>query len=160
MDLLPAWSRNGKWIYFVSNRNGDHKYFKMPAEGGPAQVVTAGGGRAMESPDGKWFYFCRDANQSLWRIPVEGGEEEQILDATHMGFLDVVEDGVYFIPPSTPEAGFLLQFLRLATGAVEPIHDFEEQPLGGLSVSPDGRSILFGQMEPLQADIMLVENFR
>ncbi len=77
-----------------------------------------------------------------------------------MGFFDVVEDGVYFIPPSTPEAGFSLQCLRFATGAVEPIHDFEKEPVGPLSVSPDGRSILFGQMEPLQADIMLVENFR
>ncbi len=157
---LPAWSRNGKWIYFTSNRNGDDQYFKMPAEGGPAQVVTAGNNIAMESPDGKWVYFTRDTAQSLWRIPVEGGEGEQILDSTQMGFYDVVEDGVYFILPSTPEAGFSLQFLRLATGAVEPVHDFEQEPVGPVSVSPDGRSILFGQVDEMRADIMLVENFR
>ena len=74
--------------------------------------------------------------------------------------LIVIEDGVYFIPPSTPEAGFSLQFLRLPAGAVEPIYDFEREPLGPFSVAPGGRSILFGQMEPLEADIMLVENFR
>ena len=118
----------------------------------------------MESPDGKWFYFIRGAVNSVWRMPVEGGGEEDaelVLESTHDGSYEVVEDGVHFVPPaSTPEAGFSLQFLRFATGVVEPIHDFERQPIGTLSVAPDGRSILFGQMEPMEADLMLVENFR
>ena len=117
----------------------------------------------MESPDGKWFYFTRGAGKSLWRMPVEGGEEEdaeQVLESLHPGLYDVVEDGVYFVPASTPKAGFSLRFLRFATGAVEPIHDLERQPVGTMSVAPDGRSILFGQSEPMEADVMLVENFR
>ena len=73
--------------------------------------------------------------------------------------MSVVEDGVYFVPPSKG-ADYSLHFLRFATGAVEPIHDFERQPVGTMSVAPDGRSILFGQLEPMEADIMLVENFR
>ena len=119
----------------------------------------------MESPDGKWFYFTRGPNRYVWRMPVEGGGEgteedtEQVLESTYQNSYDVVEDGVYFIPASTPKAGFSLQFLRFATGAVEPIHDFERLP-GHFSVAPDGRSILFGQLEPLEADLMLVENFR
>ena len=157
----PAWSRNGEWIYFRSDRNGYPQNFKMPAGGGPAQVVTAGQAPTMESPDGKWFYFLRGAVKSVWRMPVEGGEEEQILESTYSGRYDVVEDGVYFIPASAPDAGFSLQlqFLRFATRTVEPIHDLETRP-SGLSVAPDGRSILFGQSEPMEADVMLVENFR
>ncbi len=53
----PAWSRNGEWIYFFSERSGDAQNFKMPAGGGPAEVVIAGEGPRMESPDGKWFYL-------------------------------------------------------------------------------------------------------
>ena len=160
---LPSWSRDGEWIYFGSNRNGYPQNFKMPAGGGPAQVVTAGQAPTMESPDGKWFYFTRGAVNSVWRMPVEGGSEEDVelvLESAHEGSYEVVEDGVYFIPASTPEAGFPLQFLRFATGAVEPIHDLERQPAGTMSIAPDGRSILFGQLEPMEADLMLVENFR
>ena len=97
-------------------------------------------------------------------MPVGGdGEEteegaEQVLESFHGGLYDVVEDGVYFVPPSKGN-DFSLHFLRFATGAVEPIHDFERQPTG-MSVAPDGRSILFSQFEPFEADIMLVENFR
>ncbi len=163
-EEAPSWSKNGEWIYFVSSRRGHPQHFKMPAGGGPAQVVTAGRPPRMESPDGKWFYFTRGPNHSVWRMPVErGGEEteedaEQVLESLHDHFYEVVEDGVYFVPPSE-EDDYSLQFLRFATGAVEPIHDFERLP-GHFSVAPDRRSILFGQLEPLEADLMLVENFR
>ncbi len=119
----------------------------------------------MESPDGKWFYFKRGPNRSVWRMPVGGGNEgteedaEQVLESLHPELYDVVEDGVYFVPPSTG-AAFSLQFLLFATGAVEPIHDIDRQLVGTMSVAPDGRSILFGQVEPMEADLMLVENFR
>ena len=160
--MLPSWSRDGEWIYFWSNRNGLAQIFKMPAGGGPAQVVTAGQGRTIESPDGQWFYFERGANHSVWRMPVGGGGEEdaeQVLEPSHEATYGVVEEGVYFVPPAEGD-DYSLQFLRFATGAVELIHDFERRPGGILSVAPDGRSILFFQMEPLEADIMLVENFR
>ncbi len=160
----PSWSRDGEWIYFTSDRGGFPQNFKMPAGGGPAQVVTAGRGPTMESPDGKWFYFVRGGN-SLWRMPVGGGsgeteeDAELVLESLHEQLYDVVEEGVYFVRTSKG-SDYSLQFLRFATGAVEPIHEFERQPGGTMSVAPDGRSILFGQSEPMEADVMLVENFR
>ena len=95
-------------------------------------------------------------------MPVEGGGEEdaeQVLKSLHEELYDGVEDGVYFVPRAK-EDDYSLHFLRFATGAVEPIHDFERQPAVTMSVAPDGRSILFGQVEPMEADLMLVENFR
>ncbi len=136
----------------------------MPAAGGgPAQVVAAAGFWCGESPDGSLFYFLRDcANPSLRRVPVEGGEESQVLEAVFGGIYEVVEDGVYFVPPSTPEDGFSIEFLRFATGAVEHVMSLERRPPIGnfLNVSPDRRSILYSQAEDYQSDIMLVENFQ
>ena len=40
--------------------------------------------------------------------PVEGGEEVQVLESMHFGQSDVVDDGIYFVPESTPEVGYSL----------------------------------------------------
>ena len=158
-DVQPTWSRDGKWLYFAKNRPGDQQVWKMPAAGGEAVQLTKNGGRLPEeSPDGKRLYYVR-GKKGLWSVPVQGGEESQVLESLHSGQYDVVEDGIYFIPKSTPEAGYSIQFLRFATGAVERIFTIE-RPDVGLSVSPDGRSILYSQAEERQSEIMLVENFR
>jgi serine/threonine protein kinase len=72
-SMLPSWSRDGKWIYFDSNRNGGrHEIFKCSPEGGePVQVTHGGGWDAQESPDGAWLYFTRSlsANAPLLRMP-------------------------------------------------------------------------------------------
>ena len=115
----------------------------------------------MESPDGKLFYFARSVtNSSLWRVPVEGGKESQVIKSLFMEQYEVVEDGIYFIPELTPGVAASIQFLRFATGAVDQVLNFKGHPAYGLSVSPDGRSILYNQVDPLEVDIMLVENFR
>ena len=79
------------------------------------------------------FYFRR--NSSLWRVPVEGGEESQVIESLKGGY-EVVEDGIYFISVLTPGAGASIQFLRFATGAVEHVFSLERWPPMGLSVSP------------------------
>ena len=59
-DAVASWSRDGKWIYFASNRSGEDQVWKMPADGGEAVRVTRKGGFvAFESPDGQWVYYTK-----------------------------------------------------------------------------------------------------
>ncbi|HEX6851424.1 MAG TPA: S9 family peptidase [Candidatus Polarisedimenticolaceae bacterium] len=39
-DTAPAWSPDGKWIYFQSSRSGSSQVWKLPIDGGEAQPVT------------------------------------------------------------------------------------------------------------------------
>jgi dipeptidyl aminopeptidase/acylaminoacyl peptidase len=82
-DSLPSWSQDGKWIYFASNRSGEYQVWKMPASGGEAVRVTHKGGFVgFESRDAKWVYYTKsDTASSLWKAPVEGGEEKQVLES-------------------------------------------------------------------------------
>jgi Tol biopolymer transport system component len=160
-EAIPSWSRDGKWIYFCL-QSGEPQVWKVPAEGGKAVQVTRKGGLvAFESPDGKFVYYTKseEGTEGLWRMPVAGGEETQVLDRViaWRGF-DVTDRGIYFLTRS--DAEFSIQFFSLATTKTETIAKVERPTLGGLTVSPDGKTILYCQLDQLGSDLMLVENFR
>jgi serine/threonine protein kinase len=68
-------------------------------EGGEAvQVTEKGGVNAQESLDGEILYYKSD--DTLWKLPVSGGEETQILDIKmQMGPIAGTSTGSYFMPP-------------------------------------------------------------
>ena len=61
---------------------GDLKSGK-PSHGGAAiQVTRIGGSGPVESSDGKTLYFTKgDGADGIWRMPLDGGQESQIVKA-------------------------------------------------------------------------------
>ena len=55
--IWPSWSRNGRWLYYHSDRSGRNEIWKSLADGTvpPVQVTLNGGYAARESPDGKFL---------------------------------------------------------------------------------------------------------
>jgi Tol biopolymer transport system component/serine/threonine protein kinase len=170
--FLPAWSKDGRWIYFCSNRSGDLQIWKMPAQGGRAVRVTKKGGfEPVEAADGKTLYYSKldrlDSTSGLahlWKVSVEGGEETRVLDRTiYPRYWAVTDRGIYFVPSEwSPHPA--IEFFSFATGRANRVTSLHKAPVGnahpGLSVSPDGRWILCALLEQDTSDIMLVENFR
>ena len=167
-DRAASWSQDGEWMYFSSGRSGRREVWKVSVGGGePIQVTEDGGEIAFESTDGKFVYYTKDwqLRASLWKVPVRGGEEIQVLESVRSPNFSVTPQGIYFIQaPERDEPGgsFLIRFFDFATGRATTIHSL---PPGvradqGLTVSPDGRSILYTQLDQFQSDLMLVENFR
>lgn len=165
IDCVPSWSRDGHWIYFASNRSGSGQVWKMPSAGGPAvQVTQHGGFAAFESPDGKFLYYAKGLTvPGLWRIPTQGGEEIEIitsLEAGYWGYWAVVEKGIYYLDlKKTPG----INFFDIASHRVSRVFDLDNRPARrapGLAVSPDKKTILYTQLDTLNNDIILVENFR
>lgn len=116
-----------------------------------------------ESPDGKFIYYCRTTcPPGLWRVPADGGTETEILHALdHPANCCVTDQGVYFVPDRDAAAvASSIQFLRFATGKVEVVTAVENDLHYGLTVSPDGRWLLYTQRDQMTCDLMLVENFR
>ncbi len=166
-DVLPSWSRDGRWVYFCSNRSGTYQTWKVPAGGGQAiQVTQQGGFEAFESPDGTLLYYTKGRGPGgIWQVPVGGGEEKQVpelLDAGYWRYWAVTDDGIYFASP-VASARPALKFFSFATQRVTQFGVLERDPLQGppgLTVSPDGRWVLYAQADQSISDIMLVENFR
>jgi hypothetical protein len=139
----------------------------MPSEGGEAvQLTHEGGCQPFESPDGKAVYYQKTEDDSdVWKITVEGTEETRVFGPAGQGQYAIVADGIYFIEPGPPGyAGWLkrysLMFFSFAKGASEKVFDLKYFPNLGLSVSPDGRYVLFSQLSAPFQDLMLVEDFR
>jgi eukaryotic-like serine/threonine-protein kinase len=160
-EAIPSWSHDGKWIYFCS-QTGQFQVWKVPAEGGKAVQVTRKGGLvAFESPDGRFVYYTKseEGTEGLWRMPVEGGEETQVIDRViALRDFAVTELGIYFLTRSNSQ--FSIQFFSFAAAKTETIAKVERPTLGALTVSPDGKTILYAQLDQFGSDLMLVENFR
>jgi Tol biopolymer transport system component len=160
-DAVASWSRDGRSIYFGSDRSGEWQVWKMPANAGNAVAVTRHGGYvAHDSPDGRFVYYSKGRGQTtLWRVPANGGEEQQVLQSVGWQSFAVVPDGIYFVPGETSDTRSI-QFFSFRTGAVTVVAPIEGTPNQGLSVSPDGHYILYSQTDQQSSELMLLENFR
>jgi Tol biopolymer transport system component/DNA-binding winged helix-turn-helix (wHTH) protein len=164
-DIVPSWSPDGKTIYFGSIRRGGYQIWKVAASGGsPQQLTTHGGMIARASPDGDWVYYTRPQAAGLWRIPVGGGSEQQVLTSPpdgFQGYWTLTKDGIYYLDSSRAQPA--IEFAPFATpGRSVRVHVLDHEPtlLSGLSVSPDGRWLIYADMAEAGSNIALVENFR
>jgi Tol biopolymer transport system component/DNA-binding winged helix-turn-helix (wHTH) protein len=164
-DVIPSWSREGRWIYFASARSGPWEVWKMPSTGGPAAQVTRHGGfGAFESPEGKFVYYTKyPAVPGIWRMPTGGGQESLVVagvEPEFWGYLAVVEKGIYYLDTTAKPA---IAFFDFTSREVRRVLEFENRPareVTGLAASPDGRTILYTQLDALSRDIVLVDNFQ
>jgi Tol biopolymer transport system component len=159
-DYRPAWSPDGRWIYFTSNRSGRFEIWRVPAEGGsPTQVTDRGGFAPRLSPDGRTLYYLRQEEHGpLLARPVTGPEERQVVDFVSRTEYVVREGGIYYFTDVGGRTSSL-RFLDLATGRPRELATIDNVG-AGLTVSPDGRVILYGVGKPPNKDLMLIENFR
>jgi len=167
-DITPSWSRDGKWIYFCSNRSGSQQVWKMPFAGGEAvQVTKRGGFDNVESPDGQYLYYLKGRLMpGIWRVPAAGGEETLVLDhhrAGHWRHWAVTPTGIYFATAEQMNDHPVIEFFNFATKQIKTVLMLEKPIFPtppGLAVSPDGRHLIWSQLDQVGSDIMLMENFR
>src|SRR5689334_25159275 len=87
-------------------------------------------------------------------------EDELVLPSVTFSNFAVVGDGVYFIPAVDSDGRWTVHYLSFRTWRSSPILRLTGQVREGLAVSPDGRSLLFTQLDDEKSDLMLVDVFR
>ena len=155
------WSRDGRWMYFASNRSGQTEVWKVPDGGGEAvQVTRKGGTRVIESPDGKMLYISKqDGDGSIWKMPAIGGGEEQLVNSLNRDNFAVSPLGIYYMTASREDGTASLKFYSFANRVSTTILPIG-RPEYGLDLSPDGRYLVYAQLDDPASDLMLVENFQ
>jgi Tol biopolymer transport system component len=168
-NVRPSWSIDGRWIYFGSDRTGDWQIWRVPSAGGDPVKITRGGGlEPVVSWDGRRVYYAKERPvEGIWEVPLEGGQEVQVISrGTTLNF-DVAETGIFLVdtaakPPATVEM-FSFSSRQLTTVARLPPeaplpHGVRFSPY--LRVSRDGKSILYTQFDHWHSDVEMLPGIR
>jgi len=163
--IRPHWPRDGRWIYFRSNEPGRMGIYRCPASGGDAIPLSKDtvGGSPQESFDGKVVYFAsRTVNSTLKQVALPGKPgTESVVDGlprlSNYSLWTLSPGGIYFVPAEAPRS---VRYLDFTSRQIRPIFEVEKDFARYLSLSPDGRFLLYSQIGDASGDIMLVDHFR
>ncbi len=75
-ERMPAWSRDGRRLYFASNRSGSWQIWQVDVrrpEAAPRRMTRDGGLAAQEGADGRALYVVRPDTTGIWRLPLAPG---------------------------------------------------------------------------------------
>ena len=161
-NVRPSWSRDGKWIYFSSDRSGDPQIWKAPSRGGDAiQVTKKGGFEAFESPDGMYLYYVQADGPGIWQVPVDGGDEVRVIDRGVRGSFAITRRGIFisdiFAKPSPTIDFFGFATRQLARIAQLPAGPRVAPSSPNIAVSPDEKWMLYVQYDQWGSDIQMIE---
>ena len=151
-ESSPAFSPDGKWISFISSKDGSPNIYLLPSAGGEANKLTnisTGVSDPLWSPDGKWIAFssdvypecaddaCNKKTAETWsKGPIKAHTAESLLYRHWTEWKDGTRTHVFLASAVTGEA-------RDVTPG-----DFDAPPfqLGGplqYAFSPDGKEMVF-----------------
>ena len=166
-DVAPAWSRDGRWVYFASNRGDTWQIYRVPSAGGTAEPVTVGGGVAAAEAPGGGLLVIRPDRRGLWRLPVIDGEIRDVratrlpvnLSPADWANWTVVGRDVFVLERRYDRAASVV---RLGPdGRRERVADVADVPEdSGLGVFPGGTRLLLSRQDRADSDVVIVDDFR
>ncbi len=158
-ERRPTWSSDGKAIYFNSNRGGSLQIWKRSLATGEIKPIgPPDTNESTESDDGRFLVFGTGADE-IWRCRADGTGVERLLTGLRPEpGLDwsLARDGVYFASHQGEQAAIF--FYRFSDRTIKKIGSPEKPFAPGtpsLCVSPDGKWLLFSQLDHVSSDIKI-----
>ncbi len=161
----PSWSRDGRWLYFLSGAADGQRLYRSPAKGGDAvRLSTSKVFQPLEGPDGRTAIFADDLDApTLKQVSVdEPGREFSVPSIPKVRDADlwtVDSQGIYFVPADAPLS---INFFDFATKKIRNVAKVDRpfrSYIGGLSVSSDRHWLIYAQTDEVSGDILLVSHF-
>jgi Tol biopolymer transport system component/DNA-binding winged helix-turn-helix (wHTH) protein len=159
-EIQPQFSRDGASVYFASYAGARFEIWKMQAGGGPAEQITTNGGNfAEESADAKLLFYA--AAGAIWSVPISGGSAVRIVDGlSYATNFAVTKDGIYYLSTIEGSRRSTVKFWDFRTKQANIVLTIEKRWAPGLSISPDGRSLLITVVDQEESDLVMIERTR
>jgi Tol biopolymer transport system component len=155
-DWVASWSRDGRWLYFASDRSGSWQLWKMRPDGADlTQVTERGGFSAQESVTGDTLFYAKRGRPGLWMRPTDGGPERRVvedLSPRDWGNWAVTADGLYFIRRT--KGGPRVAYREFGSGETRVVASIPSITGPSLEVSPDGERLLYARIEEANSDLI------
>jgi hypothetical protein len=104
------------------------------------------------------YYTKNEEKARLWKSLVDGSGETPVLDnVAQRGFV-VTPDRIYYLRAEA-DRGTTLRYRVLATGQDVEISSIQKKGYPGLSLSADGKYLIYSQSDYEGSDLMLVSDF-
>ena len=163
-EAFPTWSRDGGFLYHSECHPGRCDIARSPVAGGSSQRLTqAGGLRGVESPDGTALvYTVSDDESPLFVQPLAGGARRKVAECVITRSLAAGPDGVYYMrcPAQAPTAPLIRLDVETGREVLLGTPAIGGGFVPGMTVSPDGKRVLYTRHVAEGSDLMLVEGFR
>jgi Tol biopolymer transport system component len=166
-NFAPAFSADGRHLYFVSNRSGPRDIYVMDLRGGvatppPVTRVTTGLGvhsMSFDARNQRLAYVAYSARANIWSMPIPTGAAvdtsgakaittgSQIVESTR-----VSPDGKWLVFDSTLHLNADIFRMPLSGGPAERLTTDSADEFAG-DLSPDGREITYHSWRSGSRDI-------
>ena len=156
LDEQPLWATDGNSLFFVSDRNGPSRLFKMDVKTKAVTPISTGGDVSDLSltPDKSRVSFWQNgADGGLYTVPVAGGSPTRVLarpgnsdlpydwspDGRYLAYMNVLARSSSFAYGGTLD----LYILDTTTGKTTKVTDLSANQTAP-KWTPDGKYLLFG----------------
>jgi Tol biopolymer transport system component/DNA-binding winged helix-turn-helix (wHTH) protein len=159
-EVEARWSRDGRWIFYSSDKTGRFELYKMAAERGGqrVQITRQGGLNPVESPDGRFLYYAKNADSptSLCRVPMQGGVEEKLLDGLSYSLNFVFKEGrLYLLSLGEKPETSVLELYNVRTRTRKRLLPLDKGWSYGFALSPDQHWLSYSIVDSQGSNLML-----
>jgi len=162
--MMPAWSPDGLSLFVASRSNGLLDIWRVSAADGAGSPVTRNRGFDAVQPVGRDFLiYTKQRTPGFWQTQVDGAGEQLIPELAmvepHRHWV-VTTQGVYFVVGL--RAPFAVSFFDFDTRRIRELTRIPGQLVidtPSLDISPDGRYLLYSQVDSINGDLMLAEHW-
>jgi Tol biopolymer transport system component/DNA-binding winged helix-turn-helix (wHTH) protein len=155
---LPSWSQDCRWLFA---HDGTYNLFRFPSSGGRAERVTERPSSYSTVVDDRIFFHVMEPDGVvLWTRAVSGGAEQRLENMPKLRYDDgwvATAKGIYYTDASSSPT--TVNFYDFASRTTRRLMTLKQTPVPGagpgITVSPDGRWLLYTLVDDEQSEIML-----
>jgi Tol biopolymer transport system component len=154
-----SYSRDGKWVYFVSNISGTRQVWKAPSTGGkPVLVIASPVDYMEESLDGQYLLYSWNSN--IYRLSLKEQPTIQLINRFDAALFRPGRTGIYYETRDLENGLCRIMFQAFSGKPANSVFAPRQEILGftsipGFSVSSDEQA-LFAETRELETNLEMV----